>query len=98
MQGFLARQRGEGQTGQEKAEGQKDKKDDEDKKAAAADKIKGIWFEKEYVRSYPYKSLASSVIGFTASGNVGMAGIENSYDSVLNGTNGRQYGYLNSDK
>lgn len=97
MQGFLARQRGEGQTGQEKAEGQKDKKDDEDKKAAAADKIKGIWFEKEYVRSYPYKSLASSVIGFTASGNVGMAGIENSYDSVLNGTNGRQYGYLNSD-
>ncbi len=59
--------------------------------------IRGVWFEKEYQRSYPYKTLASTVIGFTTAGNLGMAGLENYYDSTLNGTNGRQYGYLNSD-
>lgn len=59
--------------------------------------IKGVWFEKEYIRKYPYGSIGSSVIGFTTSGNVGMAGIENSYNSTLNGINGREYGYLNSD-
>lgn len=68
-----------------------------DKDSKSAQNIKGIWFEKEYKRNYPYKSLASSVIGFTTSGNVGMAGLENYYNSTLNGTNGRQYGYLNSD-
>ena len=59
--------------------------------------IKGVWFEKEYQREYPYGSLASAVVGFTTSGNLGMNGVENSYNSVLNGTNGREYGYLNSD-
>ncbi len=59
--------------------------------------IKGVWFEKEYQRNYPYKSLAASVIGFTSSGNVGTIGLENYYDDTLNGINGREYGYLNSD-
>jgi len=59
--------------------------------------IKGIWFEKEYVREYPYGSLTSALIGYTASENVGVGGIEDSYNDVLNGTDGRQYGYLNSD-
>lgn len=68
-----------------------------EKDSKTAGNIKGIWFEKEYQRNYPYKTLASSVIGFTTSGNVGMAGLENYYNSTLNGTNGRQYGYLNSD-
>ncbi|MDE7436513.1 MAG: penicillin-binding protein 2 [Lachnospiraceae bacterium] len=60
-------------------------------------KINGVWFEKEYIREYPYGSLASAVVGFTASGDYGMNGVEKSYNSILNGTNGRQYGYLNSD-
>lgn len=59
--------------------------------------IKGVWFEKEYQREYPHGTLASSVMGFTASGNVGVNGLENYYDDVLNGVNGREYGYLNSD-
>ncbi len=59
--------------------------------------IKGVWFETEYQRSYPFGSLASSVIGFTSSGNVGTSGLENYYNSTLNGINGREYGYLNSD-
>ncbi len=65
--------------------------------ADANSKIKGIWFEKEYTRQYPYGSLASAVIGYTASGNVGIGGIEDSYNETLNGTDGRRYGYLNSD-
>ena len=59
--------------------------------------IKGVWFEKEYQRQYPYGKLASSVIGFTTSGNLGINGLENYYNDTLNGVNGRQYGYLNSD-
>lgn len=75
-------------------------KETSDKKSSDAEKkgkINGVWFEKEYQREYPYGSLASAVVGFTASGNLGMNGVENSYNSVLNGTNGREYGYLNSD-
>jgi len=59
--------------------------------------IKGVWFEKEYLRSYPFHDLASSVIGFTSSGNVGTIGLENYYYDTLNGINGREYGYLNSE-
>lgn len=72
--------------------------DETDKKGNKVNpNIKGVWFEKEYQRTYPYKSLAASVIGFTSSGNVGTTGLENYYDDVLNGINGREYGYLNSD-
>lgn len=59
--------------------------------------IKGVWFEKNYIRTYPYGALASPVIGFTRSDNVGMLGLESYYDETLSGTNGRRYGYLNSD-
>ena len=59
--------------------------------------VKGVWFEKEYQRQYPYGSLASAVIGFTASGNVGVNGLESYYNSTLNGIDGREYGYLNAD-
>ncbi|MBO5246198.1 MAG: penicillin-binding protein 2 [Eubacterium sp.] len=70
-------------------------KEGEDKKLNPY--IKGVWFEKNYIRSYPYGALASPVIGFTRSDNVGMVGLERYYDDVLSGTNGRRYGYLNSD-
>ena len=59
--------------------------------------IKGVWFEKEYQRRYPFDSLASSVLGFVSSGNVGTIGLENFYNDTLNGINGREYGYLNSE-
>lgn len=55
--------------------------------------VNGIWLEEDYVRKYPYNTLASDVIGFTADGNVGSNGIEASYNSILNGTDGREYGY-----
>ncbi len=59
--------------------------------------IKGVWFETEYERSYPYKSLASHVIGFVNDGNVGTWGIEQQYNSYLNGTDGRVSGYYDSE-
>lgn len=55
--------------------------------------VKGIWLEEDYVRKYSYNTLASDVIGFTVDGNVGSNGIEASYNSILNGTDGREYGY-----
>lgn len=59
--------------------------------------VKGIWFEDEYERFYPYGSLACHALGFTVSGNVGQGGIEGYYSSELNGVNGREYGYLTED-
>ena len=61
------------------------------------DRVKGVYFEEEYKRSYPNKELASNVIGFANSGNVGSWGLEQQYNSTLNGINGRQYGYINDD-
>ncbi len=59
--------------------------------------IKGVWFEEEYIRKYPYSTLASDVLGFTGKDNVGQFGLEEYYNDVLNGTTGREYGYLNDD-
>ncbi len=59
--------------------------------------VVGVWFEKEYMRNYPYDSLACKVLGFTTSGNEGIGGLEDYYNDTLNGINGRTYGYMNSD-
>lgn len=59
--------------------------------------IIGIWFEDEYKRYYPNGTLASDVIGFLGADNRGMYGLEEYYNSILNGTDGREYGYLNSN-
>lgn len=59
--------------------------------------IKGIWFEEEYVRTYPYSNLAPDLIGFVTSDNVGFWGLEEYYNRELNGINGREYGYYDSN-
>lgn len=59
--------------------------------------IQGVWFEEEYKRNYPLGTLASDVIGFTSSDNVGSYGLEEYYNDELSGTNGREYGYMNDD-
>ncbi len=56
--------------------------------------VRGVWFEKEYDRVYPYDTLACKVLGFTTSGNVGIGGLEDYYNDTLNGINGRSYGYM----
>ncbi|MBE5866394.1 MAG: penicillin-binding protein 2 [Lachnospiraceae bacterium] len=58
-------------------------------------KIQGVYFEEEYKRVYPGGSLAADVIGFTRSDNEGLYGLEEYYNDTLNGTPGREYGYLN---
>lgn len=61
------------------------------------DYVKGYWFEAEYKRSYPYNSLACNVIGFANKGNTADAGIEGYYNDEMNGVDGREYGYFDSN-
>lgn len=72
-------------------------KDFKEAMAEEGSKIQGVWFEEEYKRIYPYGSTASDIIGFTSSGNVGNWGLEQTYNTYLNGTNGREYGYFDSE-
>ena len=60
--------------------------------------FKGVWLEDTYQRQYPYHSLACDVIGFVRGDNEGIYGLEEFYNDELNGTNGREYGYLNDDE
>ena len=53
--------------------------------------------EENYQRTYPNKTAACQLIGYTSSGNVGNWGIEQQYNDVLNGNEGRKYSYMNSD-
>ncbi|MBQ2099762.1 MAG: penicillin-binding protein 2 [Lachnospiraceae bacterium] len=59
--------------------------------------VKGIWFEEEFRRVYPGGSLAADVIGFTRTDNHGLYGLEEFYNTELNGVDGRTYGYLDDD-
>ncbi len=59
--------------------------------------ITGVWFEETYIRKYPGEHLASNLLGFTLSGDVGNWGVEQTYNDQLNGIAGRTYGYLNGD-
>ena len=59
--------------------------------------IQGVWFEEKYIRTYPYDALASKVVGFSNAIDVGTTGVENYYNDILNGTAGREFGYLNDN-
>ncbi|MDD6213085.1 MAG: penicillin-binding transpeptidase domain-containing protein [Clostridiales bacterium] len=60
--------------------------------------VVGVWFEPQYKRVYPYDTLACTVLGFSGSdSSQGNWGIEQYYNEYLVGTNGREYGFLNSD-
>lgn len=60
-------------------------------------KIKGVWFEEEYKRMYPYNTLACDAIGFASEANGGELGIESFYERYLAGTDGREYGYIDNN-
>jgi len=68
-----------------------------DEEKAERANVRGVWFEDNYKRVYPHNSLACDTIGFTYSDNQADWGIEGYYENVLNGVNGRQYGYFNTD-
>ena len=65
--------------------------------AAENSNIQGVWFESVYKRVYPMSTLACDVIGFAGNDNVGSYGLEEYYNDILNGTTGREYGYLAAD-
>lgn len=73
------------------------KEDETKEEAQNRANIQGVWFEEEYRRVYPYGSVAADVIGFTTTDGQGKYGLEEYYNSVLSGVNGREYGYLNDD-
>lgn len=50
--------------------------------------LDGVKVDEDYKRYYVYDEIASKVIGFTGSDNQGIVGLEVSYDSYLQGTNG----------
>ena len=58
--------------------------------------IVSVTLEDSYTRTYPYGTMASDVIGFTSSGNSGTIGLEAYYNNELNGTDGKNTGYLSS--
>ena len=53
-------------------------------------KISGIWFEQSSRRYYPYGKFASYVIGHVSNENVGLAGVEASFNTYLKGIPGRE--------
>lgn len=59
--------------------------------------VKGVWFEKNYKRMYPYNTLACSVLGYSNLNNEASMGIESSYGEQLNGIAGREYGYMDAE-
>ena len=60
-------------------------------------KVTGVWFEEDYLRSYPFNETACDTIGFTLSRDVADAGLEGYYNATLTGVDGRQYGYINNN-
>lgn len=81
---------------EEYASTDKDKKmSDEERREK--EKIQGVWFEEQYERQYPMNNLASNVVGFSNDNSDGICGLESYYTEVLNGVNGREFGYLNED-
>lgn len=70
---------------------------DKFKKQIKKERLEGVWFEEVYKRNYPLKTVGASIIGFMNSNNQGTYGVEEQYNSVLNGTTGREYGYFDSN-
>lgn len=52
------------------------------------EKVTGVYLEPDTKRYYPYGTLASQVLGFVGSDNVGLDGVEAACDGALTGQNG----------
>ncbi len=58
---------------------------DTDLKKFDEPRFAGLHWKEEQKRSYPYKTLAAQVVGFSNSEDVGSAGVEQSQEELLNG-------------
>jgi cell division protein FtsI/penicillin-binding protein 2 len=59
--------------------------------AVKALKMKGIFFQREFARSYPDNQLAAQVLGYVGSDDGGLGGLEEKFDSQLHGRPGLMY-------
>lgn len=50
--------------------------------------LKGIYFQKEFQRSYPDNEVAAQVLGYVGVDDTGLGGLEQKYESQLHGTPG----------
>ena len=73
------------------------RKNDEFRRLKVKDRVRGVWFEEEYNRVYPYKELASNVIGFINNEGKGTMGFELFYEDELKGTSGKSFAFLNDE-
>ena len=64
--------------------------DRDDAAALRSQRLSGLGFYPEERRRYPQRSVAAHVVGYAGVDNVGLAGIERQYDSVLAGRPGSQ--------
>lgn len=62
---------------------------DEIRKFIEEEGVKGIHLEEDTKRLYPHGNLASNLIGFTNSENVGIYGVESYYENYLKGNPGK---------
>lgn len=75
---------------------QKEDKNNVDTEDRTYSNIEGIWFQSAYKRYYPHSTMACDVLGYSGSSNQGSFGLEEYYNSTLNGTEGRSYGYVDN--
>jgi cell division protein FtsI (penicillin-binding protein 3) len=61
----------------------------EDARRVRALNLPGVIFYKESRRYYPNKQLAAHVLGYVGTDNIGLAGLENTYDARIRGREGR---------
>ncbi len=71
-------------------------KDEDGNPNEELNKIIGVTFEEEYLRSYPFGSLGSHLLGFAKADGIGTYGIEQQYNEELTGINGRVYDYYDA--
>ena len=62
-----------------------EKLEDKELKKYNLPRIAGLYWKEEQKRSYPYKSLAAHIVGFSNSDDIGQAGIELSKEEILKG-------------
>ncbi len=53
--------------------------------------LKGIYFQKEFQRSYPNTEIAAQVLGYVGIDDTGLGGIEQKFEPQLHGMPGRMY-------
>lgn len=76
---------------------EKSKEDEEGSPKKYYPNVVGVWFEEDYLRSYPFGSLACDTLGFAEDRDTATLGLEGYYNSILTGVDGRQYGYISDE-